>query len=144
MVDPRLSSFENIITSLLPATNSFTYTITDADGDTSTATVFIAIDDSPGAVGDSYSTAHNTPVSGSLSGNDRPSLDGGNIWAKTSNPSHGTVTVNPDGTFVYVPTPGYSGTDSFTYRITDADGDTSTATVTITVGKQKTAYEIRA
>ena len=114
--------------------DSFTYTITDADGDTSTATVFIAIDDSPGAVGDSYSTAHNTPVSGSLSGNDRPSLDGGNIWAKTSNPSHGTVTVNPDGTFVYVPTPGYSGTDSFTYRITDADGDTSTATVTITVG----------
>ena len=115
--------------------DSFTYTITDADGDTSTATVFIAIDDSPGAVGDSYSTAHNTPVSGSLSGNDRPSLDGGNIWAKTSNPSHGTVTVNPDGTFVYVPTPGYSGTDSFTYRITDADGDTSTATVTITVGE---------
>ena len=32
-------------------------------------------------------------------------------------PQHGTVTVNPDGSFRYVPTTGYSGADSFTYRV---------------------------
>ncbi|MCU0272509.1 MAG: Ig-like domain-containing protein, partial [Acidimicrobiales bacterium] len=30
-------------------------------------------------------------------------------------PSHGTVTVNADGSFAYTPAPGYLGPDSFTY-----------------------------
>jgi Ca2+-binding RTX toxin-like protein len=41
--------------------------------------------------------------------------------------------VNPDGTYTYTPTTGYSGTDSFTYSVTDRSGATSTATVTLTV-----------
>jgi len=49
------------------------------------------------------------------------------------NPRHGTLTINPDGTYKYVPNPGYYGEDSFVYRVCDADGDCSTATVTILV-----------
>ena len=30
-------------------------------------------------------------------------------------PSHGTVAMNADGSFIYVPAAGYQGTDSFTY-----------------------------
>ncbi|KUJ72247.1 hypothetical protein AVO41_00005, partial [Thiomicrospira sp. WB1] len=55
------------------------------------------------------------------------------MWSKVSDPSHGTVSVNADGTFEYTPEADYNGTDSFTYTITDADGDTSTATVNLTV-----------
>ena len=115
--------------------------IMDFDGDTSTATVTITVGENgrPVAVPDTVSTRPDTPVSGSLSGNDRPSPDGGNTWSKTTDPSHGTVTVNPDGTFVYVSTSGYTGPDSFTYTITDSDGDMSTATVTITVGENSSS-----
>jgi hypothetical protein len=37
-----------------------------------------------------------------------------------SDPQHGTLTLNPDGSFTYTPAPGYVGRDQFTYRITDA------------------------
>ena len=52
---------------------------------------------------------------------------------KASNPSHGTVTVNPDGSFNYLPASNYFGTDSFTYRAVDSTGESAPATVTITV-----------
>ncbi len=48
-------------------------------------------------------------------------------------PAHGTVTVNADGSYTYTPTQGYVGADSFTYIITDEFGTTSTATVALTV-----------
>lgn len=37
-------------------------------------------------------------------------------------PANGTVVVNPDGSFTYTPAPGFTGTDSFLYRITDTSG----------------------
>src|SRR4029453_3317769 len=37
-----------------------------------------------------------------------------------SDPQHGTLTLNPDGSFTYTPASGYVGRDQFTYRITDA------------------------
>src|SRR5262245_7912811 len=37
-----------------------------------------------------------------------------------SDPQHGTLSLNPDGSFTYTPAPGYVGRDQFTYRITDA------------------------
>jgi len=116
--------------------DSFTYTITDADGDTSAATVNIniaSVNDVPVAIEDSFTTNKDTPLTGTLTGNDTASGDGGNIWTKATNPAHGTVVVNADGTFTYTPSANYHGADSFTYTITDADGDTSTATVTLTV-----------
>jgi VCBS repeat-containing protein len=87
----------------------------------------------PIARNDTFTTRPNTTISGDLAGNDVPSADGGNVWTVVTPPSHGTVVVNPSGTFTYIPTPGYSGTDTFTYRITDSNGDTSTATVTLTI-----------
>ena len=35
-------------------------------------------------------------------------------------PKHGTLALNPDGTFDYAPTAGFSGTDTFDYTTTDA------------------------
>ena len=50
-----------------------------------------------------------------------------------SQPSHGSVSVNANGSLTYTPDNDFSGTDTFTYTITDTFGATSTATVTITV-----------
>jgi VCBS repeat-containing protein len=116
--------------------DSFTYKITDADGDSSTATAMITVnpaDDFPEAVNDSYTTNEDTVLSGSVSANDIPSGDGGNVWSLESGPTHGTLALNPDGSFLYTPAANYNGPDSFTYKITDVDGDTSTATASITV-----------
>ena len=91
------------------------------------------VNDAPVAVDDSFTVAEDTAADGHLTGNDTPSGDGGNVWSLATGPAHGTVVVNPDGTFTYTPNANYNGPDSFTYTITDADGSTSTATVTITV-----------
>lgn len=48
-------------------------------------------------------------------------------------PTKGTLTLSSDGTFTYVPNPGFIGTDTFTYRATDAATVSNVATVTITV-----------
>lgn len=49
-------------------------------------------------------------------------------------PTHGTVVINANGTFTYTPTTGYSGPDTFTYQAKDASNALSTpVTVTLTV-----------
>ncbi len=51
-----------------------------------------------------------------------------------SQPADGTVTLSSaDGTFVYVPNAGFSGTDSFTYTVSNGYGATATAAVTINI-----------
>ena len=40
-----------------------------------------------------------------------------------TDPAHGTLTVNPDGTFTYQPAVGYSGTDSFQYTVTGSTAE---------------------
>lgn len=53
---------------------------------------------------------------------------------KDSDPAHGGVIINADGTITYTPTAGYTGTDSFTYRLRDPNGILSDPiTVTVTV-----------
>ncbi len=68
-----------------------------------------------------------------VSTNDTPSGDGGNTWSVVTNPAHGTLTFNNDGTYTYTPEADYNGTDSFDYQLCDTDSDCSTATVTLTI-----------
>jgi hypothetical protein len=52
----------------------------------------------------------------------------------TSNPAHGTVTVNADGSIIYTPAAGYSGQDMFAYAVADNQGSVSApAQVTVDV-----------
>ena len=78
---------------------------------------------------DAYSTFGNAQISvdarQGLLAND--ALEGDSVAANTE-PGNGTVSVNPDGSFTYIPTTGFRGaTDSFTYTLTNG----SSATVTI-------------
>src|SRR5690606_9859342 len=50
-----------------------------------------------------------------------------------SGPSKGSLTLNEDGSFEYVPNADYAGTDSFTYRVTDGTLTSAPATVTIAI-----------
>ena len=117
--------------------DQFTYQIKDADGDISTATLSInvsPVNDPPIAVDHNVTVSKNGAV-------DIPVLDGcldldtGDILSvyDVSNPAHGTVIINADGTVTYTPNSGYSGLDSFTYTISDGNGGFDTAIVNITV-----------
>src|SRR5206468_2563175 len=52
--------------------------------------------------------------------------------ASVTPPTHGTVTLDPDGSFTYTPAANFNGPDSFTYRASDGDLTSNLATVTIT------------
>ncbi|WP_255576404.1 Ig-like domain-containing protein [Comamonas sp. Y33R10-2] len=51
----------------------------------------------------------------------------------TTPPAHGEVVMKSDGTFEYVPKPGYSGSDSFVVTVDDGHGGTTTVEVPVTV-----------
>ena len=55
--------------------------------------------------------------------------------------SHGSLTLNSDGSFVYTPDVDFYGTDSFTYKANDGEADSNTATVTIQI-KQEAISEV--
>jgi len=51
------------------------------------------------------------------------------MLAGVGTPSHGTATLDSDGTtLIYTPDPGYTGPDRFTYTISDGQGGFTTAT----------------
>jgi hypothetical protein len=111
----------------------FTYTICDAYGDASTATVNLSVNGLPVAVNDSYPVQQNS-VNNTLNvlANDSdPDGDPLNIIA-TSTPLHGSASISGSN-LLYTPAAGYYGSDSFTYTISDGRGATSTASVLINV-----------
>jgi VCBS repeat-containing protein len=119
--------------------DSFTYRASDGTLTSNPATVTITItatNDGPTAAGDAYSTPEDTaltvPAPGML-GNDADP-DGDPLTAAlVSGPSHGTLTLNANGSFSYAPAADYHGSDSFTYRASDGTLTSNPATVTITV-----------
>gem|GEM_PF-2443409 len=59
-----------------------------------------------------------------------------------SGPSHGNLTLNADGSLSYAPDRGFSGTDSFTYKVSDGQLESEPASVTIKVVPAKSASSI--
>ncbi len=62
-------------------------------------------------------------------------IDGNTLtFAKETDPSHGTVTVNATtGAYTYTPAANYNGSDSFTFKVNDGTVDSVAATVSLTV-----------
>ena len=120
--------------------DTFNYTITDIDGDASTATVTIDVNpanEQPVAVVDSVRTSEDVAltlnVTDLLSNDDLGDTPTTITTIETASVNGGTIADNADGTYTYTPAAGFIGTDTFSYTITDTDGDTSTATVTIDI-----------
>jgi PKD repeat protein len=135
--------------------DSFTYTVSDGNGGTDTATVNItvnAVNDPPVAVDDSYATDEGVDLVASAPGllvndSDVDSSLGASIVCVVTAPEQGTVTMGvPAGAFTYHPNdPDFNGTDTFTYNVQD-DGAafSNTATVTITVNPVNDAPQLQA
>ncbi|MET0070595.1 MAG: Ig-like domain-containing protein [Candidatus Thiodiazotropha sp.] len=124
-------------------TDSFTYRITDNDGETADVTVSIDVtpvsDATPVANADSISVAEGGTATTLLGGsttvldNDVGLGDTPAMISLVTDVTNGTLTLNGDGTFSYTHDGSENFTDSFTYRVTDNDGETADATVTIDI-----------
>ena len=120
--------------------DTFTYVASDTEGGSASATVTVTItpvNDAPAASNDSYSTAEDTALIVAAPGvlaNDSD-VDGDAMTAvMVSTTSNGTLTLNGDGSFTYLPDPDYNGSDSFSYKASDGTLSSSTAQrVSITV-----------
>ncbi|MEC4091728.1 Ig-like domain-containing protein [Pseudoalteromonas rubra] len=141
-------SIENGVVTYTPNTNAngqdtFTYTVKDAALNTSseaTATVTItAVNDRPTVQNfavnideDNASDALAVRAGASDVEDGNPSGD----IAVATQPTKGSVAIDQNaGTLVYTPSANETGTDSFTYTITDSEGSTSEpATVSVTIG----------
>jgi hypothetical protein len=126
-------------------TDTFTYTLSD-DGtpslwDTATVTITVAAgtgNEAPLAEDDAYDAFEDTQLDvaapGVLDNDGDPDGDDVSISEYTQ-PGHGSLTLDADGSFSYMPEAHFSGVDTFTYTLCD-DGTPmlcDTATVTITV-----------
>jgi uncharacterized repeat protein (TIGR01451 family) len=120
--------------------DSFVYRPSDGSLLGPAVTVILAIapvDDVPTAAPDAYQVARGRPLSvpagSGLLGNDIDP-DGDAISAVLlAGPANGTLVLNPDGSFLYTPDPGFAGQDSFVYRPSDGTLLGEPVTVSVTV-----------
>lgn len=90
----------------------------------------------PAALSDNYSLAEDTFLSAPAPGvlaNDSD-VDRNPLTAELiAGPTHGTLTLNADGSFSYRPLADYAGPDSFTYRANDGVHVSSVTTVSLSI-----------
>jgi len=92
-----------------------------------------AINNPPTARDDTATTGLDTPVAIDVLANDTDA-DGDALSVQSfGQAANGTVVENPDGTLSYTPDAGFTGTDSFTYTVSDGIDEDAPATVTVTV-----------
>ena len=118
-------------------TDSFTYHVFDGSLTSNIVEVtlnIIAMNDAPEAIADNYELNEGeTLISTSVLQNDSDA-DGDQLTAvKVSEPSHGVLTFNSDGTFIYEHNGSESNADSFTYHAFDGELESNVVTVTITI-----------
>ena len=115
--------------------DTFTYKVNDGGSDSNLATVTItvnSVDDEPIAVDDSVTTQEDTPIDINILGNDMSLGDTPVSIVVEEPPAQGTAEV-VENRIRYLPAAGFSGQDSFIYKVTDVDGDSTAAQVTVEV-----------
>src|SRR5262249_47920405 len=116
--------------------DTLTYTLTDRYGHSSSATVSItvsAVNQLPAAGFTAGYTLGSTAATLTVLANaSAPDGDTRTVTAASAG-AHGTVTVNTDYTVTYTPTSGYTGSDAFTYTVSDGHGHTDVGHATVIV-----------
>ena len=124
-------------TGLSPST-TYTFRVRATAGSIASPWVYAAAATlaAPLATGDSYTTVEDgtlTIAAPGLRANDPDGTNPSFSASKVSDPLHGTVVVNADGSFTYVPDATFAGSDSFTYRLSDGELGGDPVTVSIEV-----------
>jgi hypothetical protein len=117
---------------------SFKYTVSDGNGETADASVFLTLTDAnngitlrPDTITVNEDSTTTVPVS-QLLANDTG--DGLTVTA-LGEPQHGTAVLS-GANFTYTPSADFAGTDIFIYNVRSSNGNTASSTVTATVINQ--------
>lgn len=122
--------------------DSFTYSVTDGqlDGEGNPIQVFGTIqvtltNTPPIQSDDSVSTNQGQPIVIDVLANDYDpdNQDPLTVVQDSITVQHGTLVLNEDGTFTYVPEPGYVGEDIFTYAVLDGQSDQELVWTTVVI-----------
>ncbi len=99
----------------------------------------VKINNEPFAADDSYVMAENTTLEVTA-----PGVLGNDVWEDgqleavlVQGPTHGTIDLQADGSFIYTPKTNFNRIDSFQYRAADGAFDSQIATVTITLTTER-------
>jgi hypothetical protein len=126
----------------VPSTNRFGldslgYRISDGKVSSSDGTAswrVIPVNDPPTAVPDVVSVAQGLPqVIVDVTANDFDADGDPFTLLDYTQPSHGALVITGGGGFIYTPAPGFTGTDSFTYRVTDGQATSEPGVVQLVV-----------
>ncbi|MBV9957437.1 MAG: tandem-95 repeat protein, partial [Acidobacteria bacterium] len=130
--------------------DSFTYSIGCAAAGSDTANVSVTVNasnDAPVANNESYAVNEDSGLSvnaaAGVLANDTDAEGDALTAVLVSGPSHGSLTLNADGSFNYTPAADFYGADSFTYQAHDGVVGSNIAVVTINVGAVNDAPDAR-
>ena len=131
ITNPTTGTFTYTPLANMFGTDTFTFTVTDHNGCVSNiATETITINQNPTTIATGVSGC----VGGTVTGNLTSSSTGGHppyTFAKTGASVGGTVTVNPNGAYIFTGATGFSGSGGFNYQVTDGSGCIGTGSVSI-------------
>jgi len=147
-LDGTITSFNNSTGAFVYTPNanysgndSFSYTV--GNGSATSAPVVVSVNVQPSSSTTTTSTT-STPSSQTMNeqtmegvafnGTLTATGTGPYTYQIVTQPSHGTITnfSASNGSFTYIPTANYTGTDSFTYEVGNSSATSSASTVTIT------------
>jgi CshA-type fibril repeat protein len=112
---------------------SVTVTATDPGGlATSRSFSWTITNPAPTAVNDLVDTPEDTPITIDVLANDSDP-DGDPLTIIAADATHGSVTINGDGTITFIPDADFEGIATVVYTISDGNGGQSTAAVRINV-----------
>ncbi len=126
-------------------TDTFTYMVSDVNGESSIATVTVTINpvnDAPLAQDGNLNTEENQIADGILLGSDIDSMQ--LTYSIVANGYLGTATIiDPaSGTYTYTPNEGAYGEDSFQFVINDGSGESNQATIAVTIQQSAPVFTL--
>ena len=114
--------------------DSFTFTVNDGLATSTPATVSItitAVNDPPTATDAAFTVTEDSTLNEQLQADDP---DGDPLtYSALTEPLQGTLTVHSSGSFNYTPDTNATGSDSFTFQVSDGQFTSEVATVSITI-----------
>ncbi len=131
------------LTSPTNAANGFyDFSVSAASGgysatDNATYVVNTVSNSAPTAQNDTATTNENTAVTISVLSNDTDP-DGDSLSVTSVSGVNGSAVINSNGTITFTPANGFSGTEVFSYSISDGNGGSDSASVSVTVNPTNT------